>query len=849
MKRTVVALAALALCAAPARAQFVNGKFGITDSTGATYRALATTLRPKLAANPDDVVSRKALVAALYEIGEYDEAATVASAGGAALARKLAEVQMATGKRDAALASYQRVLSAHAADSAAARLGIATIHYGSGDHDGALKELEWFISFYNTAPRLTSDELTAVGQAVAMLGVTDPQLFKDAVKAFEEAGKQDPKNIESRISEGALFLDKFDSRNGTPVLQEALAIDPQNPRALVQLARASRFDGSDEAIALVNRAIGINPRLVSARLLKAEMLAASEDYAGAVSEVEHAVTVNATSIDALAMRAALAYQRGDKERYEATRKAVAAIDPHDTRLLTKTAEIAGSERRYIESITLAREAVSIDSTAWDARTLAGLGAFRLGRFDEAATVLAAAFKGDPYNPWVKNTLDLLDTYPQYETATSKRFELLLNRKEADLIALYMEPLAEAAYDTFAARYRWAPDGPIRIEVYPRHGDFSVRTVGIAGLGALGVSFGDILAMDSPSARKIGEFHWASTMWHEVAHTFTLGLSRMRIPRWLTEGISGWEENRAHPGWGDPITPSFIASYAAGRLPVLSKLTPAFVRPAYPEQVMHAYELAELVVEEIVATRGIDAVRRMVAEFGEGKSQDEVFKDVLRATPEDFDVEFDTYMKKRFAGEIAAVQGGPRGTYGTAVGSGQALFETNDFDGAASELQRAVALFPDYAGPGSPYELMAAIETKRGNDQAAAMWLDRITQKYAQNYDAWIQLATLRERLGDRKAAATALQQAMLVSPYDAAIHDRLAKLYTANGKPKDAVRERRAVVALNPVDRAAAYYELAVALEAAGDRAAAKTEVLKALEAAPGYVAAQDLLLRLQTAK
>jgi hypothetical protein len=158
--------------------------------------------------------------------------------------------------------------------------------------------------------------------------------------------------------------------------------------------------------------------------------------------------------------------------------------------------------------------VQIDPESWAARTTAGLGAFRLGRFDEAAQALDAAFKGDPFNVWVKNTLDLLDTYPQYDTRKAGRFELLLKKDEADLIALYMQPLAEAAYDSFAARYRWQPAGPIRVEVYPRHADFSVRSVGLTGLGALGVAFGDILAMDSPAARRIGEFHWGSTLWHE-----------------------------------------------------------------------------------------------------------------------------------------------------------------------------------------------------------------------------------------------------------------------------------------------------------------------------------------------
>ena len=40
-------------------------------------------------------------------------------------------------------------------------------------------------------------------------------------------------------------------------------------------------------------------------------------------------------------------------------------------------------------------------------------------------------------------------------------------------------------------------GPVQVEVYPDHEDFAVRTMGMPGLGALGVTFGQVVAMDSP----------------------------------------------------------------------------------------------------------------------------------------------------------------------------------------------------------------------------------------------------------------------------------------------------------------------------------------------------------------
>ena len=58
----------------------------------------------------------------------------------------------------------------------------------------------------------------------------------------------------------------------------------------------------------------------------------------------------------------------------------------------------------------------------------------------------------------------------------------------------------------------------------------------------------------------GEFNWGSTAWHELAHTFTLGLSQYRAPRWFSEGLSVLEERRARPAWGADASVEFLAAY-------------------------------------------------------------------------------------------------------------------------------------------------------------------------------------------------------------------------------------------------------------------------------------------------
>ena len=126
----------------------------------------------------------------------------------------------------------------------------------------------------------------------------------------------------------------------------------------------------------------------------------------------------------------------------------------------------------------------------------------------------------------------------------------------------------------------------------------MRTVGLAGLGALGVSFGTTLAFDSPAAKDAGPFNWGSTVWHELAHTFTLGMTDNRVPRWLSEGLSVYEEHHAKPGWGFGVTPDFLAAFKAGKLVPVSRMNDGFMHPAYPEQVQFSYYQASLVCELI-----------------------------------------------------------------------------------------------------------------------------------------------------------------------------------------------------------------------------------------------------------
>src|SRR5207249_2162170 len=109
-------------------------------------------------------------------------------------------------------------------------------------------------------------------------------------------------------------------------------------------------------------------------------------------------------------------------------------------------------------------------------------------------------------------------------------------------------LLDRAWGELSARYEVKLDSKILVEVFPNLNDFSVRAVAHRFIPASGVTFARVVAIASPAAFP-PDFHgWGRVLWHELAHVATLERSSYRVPRWLTEGISVFEESKGHRAW-------------------------------------------------------------------------------------------------------------------------------------------------------------------------------------------------------------------------------------------------------------------------------------------------------------
>ncbi|HIC13689.1 MAG TPA: tetratricopeptide repeat protein, partial [Gemmatimonadetes bacterium] len=457
-------------------------------------------------------------------------------------------------------------------------------------------------------------------------------------------------------------------------------------------------------------------------------------------------------------------------------------------------------------------------------------------------------------------------FERFEIHVTDLFELFLHGTESDLLATYLAPIAEEAYASLARRYESEPLLPVRAEFFPSHADFSVRTLGETGLGALGVSFGRVLVMDSPSARERGDYNWASVFWHELAHTFHLAVSDNRVPRWFSEGLAVHEQRKARQGWGHQVTIPFLRALADGELKKVSELNDGFMRPDYPQQVIFSYYQSSLVFQVIEDRYGFAVIREMLEGYRRGETTAELFQSLLSIDLKDFDQEFETHLRERFraplrglaeigeaplsGSDVTALEdyvGLHPGDFIGRVRLGASLVEEERYADAQPHLEAAREIFPEYGGPDSPYWYLAQAYRGLGDLSGAEQALSQLTQRSESNYNAYTMHADLLEQLDRPEEAADALDKAAHVWPYEIELHQRLATLHAEVGNYLDALRERAAVVALNPTDKAQALYLLAVAYQEAGDLTGARRAVLQALDIAPNFDDALELLLVLRS--
>ena len=481
---------------------------------------------------------------------------------------------------------------------------------------------------------------------------------------------------------------------------------------------------------------------------------------------------------------------------------------------------------------------------------------RENKIDEARPHLELAYRGDPFSAPIVNTLRLIDSFDNFvvsaasgEAGACRGLEraasnpgafLRLHKDEAAVLEPYVLDLVNRTIETYSKRYGFKLKEPVIVELYPDHDDFAVRIAGLPGIGLLGVTFGYLVAMDSPTGRaddtSIGARR-CGTRWRTCSRSKRRTTSCRAGSAKASPSTRSGARGRCRAGtFRCPCSrpsrrtsscrwPSSIAASSARRTRRRSSCRTC--RPGSSASTSRA-------------AYGQEALARMLEEFGDGKDTAQAIQAALGISPGQFDEEFAAY-----------VDNGARQRSSPTSSS----WQEKQAEVAARPSRRRIggssSRRPPRRSSSSPTTSTRAARTSprrarhRELDETALLTNTLLEYRRRGGYDpdALIALARALGEADRNDDAIDVFEDVLMVAPLRAEVHRDFGDRLAAANRPREALVEYQALLAMNPQDLADAHYRLAKTYVAVEDRAKGREHLLYALEIAPHYREAQQLLL------
>ena len=787
------------------------------------------------------------------------------------LSTQLAEVKRAVGESKEALEILDSVVAGMAEPPVR-----TLVQYGSlldfvGQKQIAFSILDQAVQRYNNGLVFASEDVAMVALASWLMGN-----FHDANSLFSEATRANPNNLEAHSLWGDLFLEKYNASDAERSYQEAIDINGRYVPALVGMANVI---GDERAL---QRALAINPNSIPAMETYGQLLMVNGREEEAQDYFERVLALNSESLKTLSVLASQAALEKRSAQYEDYLEQVESFSPNNPIFLGNVADSFGNNYLFDEAVEFARAAIAVDPQYWQGYTLLGSNLIRLGEEEEGKANLEIGYENDPFNVLTSNMLKVFDTLETYTTLESEHFKVHMSENDADVLWPYLEPLLEESWVTLTAKYGFEPEGPILIEVFEKSEDFAVRSVGLPDIGPLvGICFGKVITLISPDTLSA---NWQEIVWHEFMHVITLQMTGNRMPRWLSEGISVYEEREGRPYWGRSQGLDLVRASEQDKLLHVADLNSGFSGAQDSADLGFAYFQAYLVVDFIADEYGFEKLVELVDQYAFIKEEEERFDEVFDQNLEQFDAAFRGWIDRRVAEinvyvhtEDLPDEGDGHG-HGVRENSsailaelynnvslkqhmrarieendrdfqaylqlGIVLFKEESFFEAKQYLNQAYELLPSYTGYPSPPLVLSQIYEQEGNREAQLQQLELLLQNLQHDYASAIILAEAALEENNFERAEYYIDRAIQVDPYRADVHQLKASYAETIGDSQLAVIEYEVLLKLEINDPAEAQTNLAQAYLNNGQVLQAKKNILRALETAPSYQRAQRILLQ-----
>ena len=474
--------------------------------------------------------------------------------------------------------------------------------------------------------------------------------FRDASDTLADAVRTDPLFLEAYLELGEISLEKYEAGHAERHFGNVLRANPNHPRALVGLARVKLEQSASvtEALELLQRARRVAPGSPAPRIVLAEAMLDAENYGEAEEQLVKALERNPRHLGALSILAVSFLLRDDKGSFQRIQAKILGFNPRYGTFYRRAVGHLVRHHRYAEALELGHRAAKLDPQDWYSLADLGTNYLRLGHDKKGLEYLRRAWKGDRFNVRTFNLLNLFEDVlaKEYTFISSAHFRLRVHKTEAAIIKRTVVPLLEEAYALYVKKYRFTPKGPIIVELFKNPKHYAVRTVGLPGLGALGVCFGRVITSISPVG---GRFNWGQVLWHELNHVFTIQISRSRVPRWLTEGLADMEPILRRPEWKREHDFEIYRALSRGKLRSIRDMNTAFTQARNMSEMVVAYYQGSLMARFLVKRWGIPRVLEGLEAFAKGKRLAQVLPAITGGLKlSELDRRFRAAEKKRLA---------------------------------------------------------------------------------------------------------------------------------------------------------------------------------------------------------
>ena len=792
----------------------------------------------------------------------------------------LSQSLLAVGKVAEARSAITNAL-AHDSRSIRLRWQARDVFRRNGLNAQAEKMVEEIAQRINSQPWANRDarSLVVAGQTALLLS-NDPKKILN--KIFDLAQKSDPKVREVYLAAGNLAVEKHDYALAAKKFEAGLKQLPDDPDLHCGLAQAYAPSDQSRMLESLEAALQKNSNHVASLLLLADYRIDAEEYAEAAKVLDRIKQVNPWEPQAWAYRAVVAHLENRGEEEKSARQSALKIWTNNPEVDHLIGAKLSQKYRFSEGADRQKQALKFDRDYLPAKAQLAQDLLRLGEETEGWQLAEDVQKADAYDVQSYNLANLHDVIGKFATLSNQDFVVRMSRHEAAIYGQRALALLSRARSNLCGKYGLEVKRPTIVEIFPEQKDFAVRTFGMPGnLGYLGVCFGSVVTANSPASHSGKPINWEAVLWHEFCHVVTLQKTRNKMPRWLSEGISVYEELQANPAWGQRMNPRYREMVLGKDLTPVSKLSGAFLSPKSEMHLQFAYYESALVVEFLVERFGIENLKSILSDLGEGIEINEAIakhtapmakieaefatfaRDKAKKLAPTLDFEKPEFAKANPTNSLVrrfGLGGAPRGgsheqwdewardhptNFWVLTRRAAEFVEAKDWKQAKPVLQKLVDGYPDSSGPDSAYGMLAKVHRELGETNEERQVLAQWAEKDDEADDAYLRLMEVAAAEEDWPAVAQNAQRYLAVDPLVIVPYRWLARSAENIGEEQTAIEAYRAMLQLEAPDSSEIHFNLARLLHRKQDPAA-KRHILQALEEAPRYREGLKMLLELE---